>query len=200
MRILVACESSGIVRDAFRAQGADAISCDLEPSERPGPHIVGDALELLVPGRWDMVFAFPPCTHLAVSGARHFAEKRADGRQSAAIGFFMAFSEYIRKEKITGLIENPVGIMSTKYRKPDQVIHPWQFGHRESKQTCLWLYGLKRLEPENIVGPPITPEEKKEFAKNQHRHPPGPNRAKNRSRTYQGIADAFARQYFHNDP
>ena len=135
MRVLVACESSGRVRDAFRAAGHDAVSCDVLSTEAPGPHIEGDVLPHLADG-WDMIVAFPPCTHLAASGARHFAAKRADGRQQEGIAFFLA----IAAAPVAKLaIENPVGIMSSLYRKPDQVIQPWQFGHGETKATCLWL-------------------------------------------------------------
>ena len=129
MRVLVACERSGVVRDAFLKLKHDAISCDLEPSDRKGPHIQGNVLDVLFSEKWDLVIAHPPCDHLAVSGARWFPEKRADGRQQWAIEFFMEFT----KLKCRWAIENPVGIMSTVYRKPDQVIQPWQFGHPESK-------------------------------------------------------------------
>jgi len=145
-------------------------------------HIQVDALELLKM-RWDMVLAFPPCTHLAVSGARYFEEKRRDGRQQAAIEFFMKFAN-CDCPRIA--IENPVGIMSTQYRKPDQIIQPWQFGHGETKATCLWLKGLPLLKPTNIVDG------------REHRiwkMPPGPDRAKMRARTYSGIAKAMAEQW-----
>ena len=148
----------------------------------PHWHIQVDALELLKI-KWDMVLAFPPCTHLAVSGARYFAEKRKDGRQQAAIDFFMRF---VNCDCPRVAIENPVGIMSTHYRKPDQIIQPWQFGHGETKATCLWLRGLPPLKPTDIVS-----------GRKQRvwRMPPGPDRAKMRARTYVGIARAMAEQW-----
>lgn len=141
-----------------------------------------DAIELLKI-KWDMVLAFPPCTHLAVSGARYFEEKRRDGRQQAAIEFFMKFAN-CDCPRIA--IENPVGIMSTQYRKPDQIIQPWQFGHGETKATCLWLKGLPPLVPTDIVDG----REQRVW-----RMPPGPDRAKMRARTYKGIARAMAEQW-----
>ena len=182
MRILVACEFSGIVRDAFIRQGHEAISCDLLPSEQPGPHIQGDVFKHIDDG-WDLMIAHPPCTHLAVSGARFFAEKRADGRQAQGVRDFMALIE-APIDKIA--VENPIGIMSTIYRKPDQIIQPWQFGHGETKATCLWLKNLQLLQPTDIVAgrsPRVHPES------------PGPERWKNRSRTYPGMAEAFADQW-----
>lgn len=181
MRVLVACEFSGRVRDAFARQGHDAWSCDLLPSETEGQHIVGDAIERLTWTHWDMLIAFPPCTHLAVSGARWFDRKRDE--QWEAMKFFIRFVE-APINRIA--IENPIGIMSTHYRKPDQIVQPWQFGHGETKATCLWLHGLPKLEPTNIVAGRIA---------RVHREPPSPERWKNRSRTYQGIADAMAEQW-----
>lgn len=182
MKILIACEYSGIVRDAFRARGADAWSCDILPTESRGPHIQGDVLEVLNLG-WDIMIAHPPCTHLAVSGARWFAEKRADGRQQAAIDFFMAFVN-APIDKIC--VENPVCIMSTCYRKPDQIIQPWQFGHGETKATCLWLKNLPLLKPTDVVN----------GRENRiHRMAPGPERGKLRSLTYEGVASAMAKQW-----
>ena len=182
MRILVACEFSGRVRDAFRAKGHDAWSCDILPTELPGPHIQGDVLDILDDG-WDLLIAFPPCTHLASSGARWFAAKRADGRQQQGIDFFLALANSSIPRKC---IENPVGIMSNIYRKPDQIIQPWQFGHGETKATCLWLTGLPMLTPTNIVDG---------RAGRIHRMAPGPDRAKLRSLTYRGIAAAMADQW-----
>jgi hypothetical protein len=182
MKILVACEYSGAVRDAFRVLGHDAMSCDLLPTDVPGPHYQGDVFDVIGDG-WDLMIAHPPCTHLAVSGARHFAEKRKDGRQQAAIEFFMLLANApIRRIAI----ENPVCIMSTIWRKPDQIIQPWQFGHGETKATCLWLQGLPRLRPTNIV-------EGREAR--IHRMPPSPDRWKLRSVTYRGIAEAMAAQW-----
>ena len=143
MKVLVACEFSGIVRDAFKAKGHDAWSCDLLPTEIPGQHIQGDVLDILNDG-WDLMIAHPPCTDLCSSGARWFAEKRKDGRQQESINFFMLLV-IAPVEKIA--VENPVGIMSTIYRKPDQIIQPWQFGHGETKATCLWLKNLPKLTP-----------------------------------------------------
>lgn len=187
MKVLIACEFSGIVRDAFIARGHDAMSCDLLPSERPGPHYQGFLEEYFNPAAqdWDLVIAHPPCTHLASSGARWFKEKRESGEQDDAINFFYWIIENCSKySKLC--IENPIGIMSTKYRKPDQIIQPWMFGHGETKATCLWLYGLPPLEPTNIV-----PGRGNKI----HKMPGGNNQAKNRSRTFQGIADAMAEQW-----
>lgn len=182
MKILIACEYSGVVRDAFIKLGHDAISCDLLPTDAHGPHYQGDVRDLL-DYPFDLMIAHPPCTHLSVSGARHFAEKRIDGRQQAAVSFFMMLA----KSDIPMIaIENPVCIMSSLYRKPDQVIQPWQFGHGETKATCLWLKGLPLLQPTNIV-------EGREAR--VHKMSPGPDRWKERSKTYQGIADAFANQW-----
>lgn len=180
MNILVACEFSGLVRDAFRAKGHNAISCDLEPSEKPGPHYQGDVRDIL-DDSWDMLVAFPPCTHLCVSGARWFAEKR-DLQELA-----LAFVRLLMAAPIKRIaIENPKGILSTHIRKPDQIIQPWMFGHGETKMTCLWLKGLPPLLPTEIA-PGNTPR--------IHYMGPGPNRAKERSRTYPGIAQAMADQW-----
>lgn len=184
MRVLVACEESQAVTIEMRRLGHEAYSCDIQKCAGGHPewHIQVDALELLKM-RWDMVLAFPPCTHLAVSGARYFAEKRKDGRQQTAIDFFMRFADCDCPHVA---IENPVGIMSTYYRKPDQIIQPWQFGHGETKATCLWLKGLPPLQPTNIVDG----REQRVW-----RMPPGPDRAKMRARTYTGIARAMAEQW-----
>lgn len=154
MRVLIACEFSGIVRDAFAARGHDAWSCDLLPSERPGQHVQRDVEQMLWDEEdgFDLMIAHPPCTHLAVSGARYFKEKRADGRQQAALEFVkMLMNAPI--DKIC--VENPVSIISTQIRKPDQIIQPWQFGHPESKTTCLWLKNLSPLAPTKIVEPEL---------------------------------------------
>lgn len=181
MRVLVACEFSGIVRDAFAARGHDVWSCDLLPTERSGNHFQQDIFEVINEHEWDMMIAFPPCTHLAVSGARWFKEKQRE--QADAIEFFMrlALSDIPRIA-----IENPVCIMSSKYRKPDQIIHPWQYGHGETKATCLWLKGLPLLVPSNIV-------ENRE--QRIWKMPPSQTRWKERSRTYIGIAVAMADQW-----
>lgn len=183
MRVLIACEYSGRVRQAFRDLGHDAWSCDLLESEDNSPfHIQGDVLQILG-DNWDLMIAHPPCTDLAVSGARHFAAKKADGRQQASIDFFMALAN-APIGKIA--IENPVCIMSSVWRKPDCIIHPWQFGHGETKKTCLWLKNLPVLQPENIV-------EGRE--QRVWKMPPSPDRWKERSRTYPGIATAMANQW-----
>ena len=182
MKVLVACEYSGTVRDAFLSLGHDAISCDLLPTDRTGPHYQGDVFDIISEG-FDLMIAHPPCTHLAVSGARYFAEKRADGRQQAGIDFFMSLAG-VDIPKIA--IENPVSIMSTVWRKPDQIIQPWQFGHGETKATCLWLKNLPPLLPTNIV------EGRKDRI---HKLPPTPDRWKLRSKTYEGIANAMAMQW-----
>lgn len=182
-RVLVACEYSARVRDAFRAAGCDAWSCDLEPCEGdPRWHIQGDVIPVLSQG-WDLMIAHPPCTHLAVSGARHFAAKRADGRQQAGIDFFLALAN---APVARYAIENPVCIMSSVWRKPDQTIQPWQFGHGETKATCLWLRGLPKLTPTDIV---LGREAR------VHRMPPSPTRWKERSRTFEGVARAMATQW-----
>lgn len=188
MRVLVACEFSGIVRDAFIAAGHDATSCDLTPSERPGPHVTGDVLEILNDG-WDLMIAHPPCTYLAVSGARWFHTRTAE--QDAALAFVRALMD-APVPRIA--IENPVSIISSRIRKPDQRIQPWQFGHPESKTTCLWLTNLPPLvETDNV---------KEEFDALDHRHryrihhmSPGPDRGRRRSITYTGIAAAMAAQW-----
>lgn len=180
MRVLVACEFSGVVRRAFRARGHDAWSCDLLPAEDGGVHIQGD-VRLLECKDWDMMIAHPPCTHLAVSGARWFKDKVKE--QAEAIEFFIALANSTIP-KIC--IENPISIMSTHYRKPDQTIQPWQFGHGETKATCLWLKNLPKLVPTNIV-------EGREAR--VHKMPPGPDRWKERSRTFEGIAKAMAEQW-----
>ena len=180
MRVLIACEFSGTVRDAFRRLGHDAMSCDLLPTEAPGPHHQGDVRDVLGDG-WDLMVAHPPCTHLAVSGARWFKDKRAE--QAEALAFVRLLMD-APIERIA--IENPVSVISTRIRKPEQIVHPWQFGHGERKATCLWLKGLQSLVPTNIV-------EGREAR--IHRMPPSPDRWKKRSLTYQGIADAMAEQW-----
>ena len=184
MRILVACEESQAVCKEMRRLGHEAYSCDIIPCSGGHPewHLQVDALEMLKM-RWDMIIAFPPCTNLAVSGARYFKEKQADGRQQASIEFFMQFANADCKRIA---IENPIGIMSTRYRKPDQIIQPWQFGHGETKATCLWLKGLPKLQPTDIV-------EGRE--QRVCKMPLGPERAKLRSVTYLGVARAMAEQW-----
>lgn len=182
MRVLVACEYSGRVRDAFIKRGHDAMSCDILPTDAPGPHYQGDVRDILGDG-WDLMIAHPPCTHLAVSGARHFAAKKASGVQDEALDFVrLLFDAPIQRIAL----ENPVSIISSRIRKPDQIIQPWQFGHGETKATCLWLKNLPLLRPTNIVDGRDD---------RIHKMPPSPNRWKERSRTYQGIADAMAEQW-----
>jgi len=182
MKVLIACEYSGRVRDSFIALGHEAMSCDLLPTDSPGPHYQGDIADVL-DYPWDLMIAHPPCTNLSVSGARHFEAKRLDGRQQASVSFFMKLAK-VDIPKIA--IENPICIMSSLWRKPDQVIQPWQFGHGETKATCLWLKGLPLLKPTNIVDGRDD---------RIHKMPPSEDRWKLRSLTYQGIADAMANQW-----
>lgn len=195
MKVLVACEFSGTVRDAFTKLGHDAWSCDLEPSETPGNHYQGNVLAILNDG-WDLMIAHPPCTHLAVSGARHFAKKIADGRQQEGIDFFMALAN---SNIPRYAIENPVGIMSTKYRKPDQIVNPWEYGHKVTKATCLWLKNLPKLTPTNIVdkGEVWTAKSGKQMSKWYYDTSCllPKEREKARNKTFQGIADAMAQQW-----
>lgn len=190
MRVLVACEYSGRVRDAFIARGHDAMSCDLLPTDAPGPHYQGDVRDVL-DFPWDLMIAHPPCTDLAVSGAAWFAKKKLTGAQQASASFFKLLS----KADIPRIaIENPVCIMSSLWRKPDQVIHPWMFGHMEQKATCLWLKGLPILTETNNVK-----DEMMQLPKNQrerlHYLPPSADRWKLRSETYRGISEAMADQW-----
>ena len=197
MRVLVACEYSGKVREAFRKLGHDAVSCDLLPSDDDSPHhVIGDVSELLEE-KWDLMLGFPPCTHLSASGARWFAAKRADGRQQEGIDFFMMLA----KADIPKIaIENPIGIMSTRWRKPDQIIQPYEHGHEMTKSTCLWLKGLPLLKPTNIVG-----KGERHITKSGrslpkwYNLPPSKDRWKIRSETFQGIADAMAQQWGSNE-
>lgn len=180
MRILIACEFSGIVRDAFAVRGHDVWSCDLLPTESPGDHIQGDVLQILNDG-WDMMIAHPPCTYLAVSGARWFASKIE--QQKIALQFVRTL---LNAPIAMIALENPVSVISSQVRKPDQIIHPWMFGHGETKTTCLWLNGLPVLTPTDIVSGRES---------RIHLMPPGPNRWKDRSRTFCGIANAMAEQW-----
>jgi hypothetical protein len=192
MRVLVACEYSGAVRDALIRRGHDAVSCDLLPTDVPGPHIEGDVLPHLADG-WDMLIAFPPCTHLAVSGAKHFAAKRADGRQQQGIDFFLALAN-APIPRIA--IENPVGIMSSIYRKPDQIIQPYEHGHEATKTTCLWLRGLPLLTPTQVVGRGLRHVTRGgNSLPAWYNLPPSPDRWKIRSATFAGIAEAMADQF-----
>lgn len=191
MRILIACEFSGRVRDAFARRGHDAWSCDLLPSETAGQHIQGDVRERFTWTHWDLIIAFPPCTHLAVSGARWFKDK--GDLQPQAIQFFL---DCANAPAARVAVENPVSIMSRLYRKPDQIIQPWQFGHGETKATCLWLKGLPLLQPTHCERPDLfaKPAPNERIAR-VWREPPSADRQKNRSRTYEGIAEAMAEQW-----
>ena len=204
MRVLVACEFSGIVRDAFLAKGHDAVSCDLLPTEQPGPHIEGDVLLHLNEG-WDLMIAHPPCTHLAVSGARWFAQKRADGRMQQGFDFFM---DLVNAPVTKIAVENPIGVISKMYRKPDQIVQPYWFGDSVQKATCLWLKGLPKLVPTNIVdrgmiyvdprghshGGVHTMRAKRAYSPLMLL-PKSEERWKIRSRTFLGVAAAMADQW-----
>ena len=180
MRVLIACEYSGTVRDAFRKLGHDAMSCDLLPTDVEGPHYQGDVFDIINDG-WDLMIAHPPCTHLAVSGARWFKDKQQE--QAEALEFVRRLLD-ASIERIC--LENPVSIISSRIRKPDQCIQPWMFGHGETKKTCLWLKNLDNLVPTNVVD-----------GRDQRiwKLPPTADRWKIRSKTFQGIADAMANQW-----
>ena len=193
MRVLIACEYSGRVRDAFTKLGHDAMSCDILETESPGNHYKGDVRDVLG-GGWDMMIAHPPCTYLTVRANKWYKDQperksgalvgqdRRDAREEAILFFMLLMTSNISKIAI----ENPIGVLSSRYRKPDQVIQPWQFGHGETKATCLWLKNLPKLESTNVVD-----------GREQRLHllPPSIDRAKIRSKTYQGIADAMAQQW-----
>ena len=202
MRVLIACEESQEVCKAFRARGHEAYSCDIEPCSGGHPewHIQGDVIPLLEE-KWDMIIAFPPCTHLAVSGARYFDQKRKDGRQKDGIEFFMKFAN-ANCPKIA--IENPVGIMSTHFRKPDQIVQPYEYGHEARKKTCLWLKGLPKLKPTKIVGQGKIDKygcsygASATYAVDENGKIlswSDPRTAKQRSKTFPGIAQAMAEQW-----
>jgi len=180
MKVLIACEYSGTVRDAFIARGHNAMSCDLLPTDEDGPHYQGNVFDVINDG-WDLMIAHPPCTHLAVSGARWFKDKQQEQVEA------LEFVRRLLNAPIDRIcLENPVSIISSRIRKPDQIIHPWQFGHGETKATCLWLKNLPKLAPTNVV-------EGREAR--IHKLPPTSDRWKIRSKTYQGIADAMALQW-----
>lgn len=192
MRVLVACEYSGVVRDAFLARGHEAVSCDLLPTESPGPHFEEDIFGIIDKG-WDLMIAHPPCTDLAVSGAKHFAAKIADGRQQRALDFVQRLLD-APIDKIC--LENPVSVISSKIRKPDQIIQPWMFGHEATKTTCLWLKNLPPLEATEIVDKGarhVTKSGKSLPA--WYNLPPSKDRWKIRSATFPGIAAAMAEQW-----
>jgi len=199
MNVIIAGECSGITRDAFAARGHNAWSCDLKPSKRPGQHYQGSWLDIEWSG-FDLAIVHPVCTHLSVSGALRFAQKRADGRQQTAIADFMwlATQPLIDNPSIRLCVEQPISIMSTLYRKPDQIVQPWQHGHDASKATCYWLTRLPKLTPTGFVAPRII-DGKKRWANQtdsgQNRLGPSAERAAIRAETYQGIADAMADQW-----
>ena len=195
LRVLVACEYSGLVREAFRAKGHYALSCDFLPTDIPGEHYQGDVFDI-IDDDWDMMIAFPPCTHLCLSGARWFPQKIADGRQQEGIDFFM---KLVNADIPMIAIENPVGIMSKIYRKPDQIIVPYIYGENSTKGTCLWLKNLPKLKPSNVIVP------------EKHTTKTGKSydkwwfatclisdltlRAKVRSKTFEGIGHAMSSQW-----
>jgi site-specific DNA-cytosine methylase len=183
MNVLVACEFSGEVRRAFRKRGHNAWSCDILPAEDGGQHIQDDILAVLeeTDRTWDLMIAHPPCTHLAVSGARWFKEKQKEQEQA------LAFVRSLMCAQVPRIcIENPISIISSRIRKPDQIVQPWQFGHGETKATCLWLFALPALVPTNIVAGREA---------RVHKMAPGPDRWRERSRTFSGIAEAMAEQW-----
>lgn len=197
MRVLVACEESQAVCKAFRERGHEAYSCDLQECSGGHPewHIQGDALAEIAKEGWDLIIAHPPCTHLAVSGARWFPEKQRDFRQQKAVVFFMQMI-YANAEKVA--VENPIGIMSKCYRKPDQIIQPYEYGHPFRKSTCLWLKNLKKLEPTNIVEPELVSYICKDGKKVTFSADYGggdKTASTRRSKTYEGIAKAMAEQW-----
>ena len=182
MKVLIACEFSGVVREAFRARGHDAWSCDLLPAEDNGPHRQEDAWRVAEEDDWDLMIAHPPCTYLASSGARWFKDRRSQQEQAIWLVKMLANETHIPRIAI----ENPIGVLSTQWRKPDQIIQPWQFGHGEIKATCLWLKGLAPLHSTNVV------EGRRPRV---HHASPSPDRWKERSRTLPGIAAAMAEQW-----
>lgn len=193
MKVLIACEYSGTVRDAFVARGHDAMSCDLLPSDKPGKHHQGDVRELLAQP-WDILIAFPPCTHLCASGMHWTRRGKRDPQLTEDALAFVSLLMAAPVERIA--LENPVGAISTRIRKPDCIIQPWQFGHPESKTTCLWLKNLPTLKPTNVLAKPASGRWENQCANgSQNKLPPSPDRWKLRSKTYQGIADAMAEQW-----
>jgi len=189
MKVLIACEYSGAVRDAFINNGHDAMSCDLLPTDVDGPHYQGDVFDVINDG-WDLMIAHPPCTHLAVSGARWFKDKVKEQAESL---------EFVRRlmdapiDKI--VIENPISIISSRIRKPEQIIQPWMFGHPEAKATCLWLKGLPTLSATDVLTKPECGYWSNQTPSGQNKLGPSKDRWKERSKTYQGIADAMANQW-----
>lgn len=195
MKVLIACEYSGTVRDAFIAAGHDAMSCDLLPTDAPGPHYQGDVRDVLS-GGWDLMIAHPPCTYLAVSGMHRTARGLRDPQLTEDALDFVRLLLAAPVPRIA--VENPVSVISTRVRKPEQIIQPWQYGHDASKTTCLWLKGLPTLRPTQIVEPRIVDGRKRwgnQTDSGQNRLSPGPDRWKIRSETYAGIAAAMAAQW-----
>lgn len=197
MRVLIACEFSGTVRDAFIAAGHDALSCDLQETQSPGPHYCGDVFDVLGDG-WDLLIAHPPCTYLTVAANKWMKPEwawkyptRPQDRE-AAVSFFMAMYN-APVERVC--VENPICIMSTRFRKPDQVVQPWMFGHGETKATCFWLRGLPRLIPTHMKNDYFAEPEPTGREQRLHKLPPGPTRSNERSKTYPGIAKAMATQW-----
>jgi hypothetical protein len=192
MKVLIACEYSGTVRDAFRRKGHNAVSCDLLPSDKLGPHYQGDVSDIIADG-WDLMVAHPPCTYLCSSGL-HWNKKRPE--RAAKTEQALRFVEFLMNAPIKRIaIENPIGCISTRICKPDQTIQPWQFGHPESKATCLWLKGLPALTPTDVLPLPGTGRWQNQTASGQNKLAPSADRWKIRSTTYQGIADAMAEQW-----
>ena len=192
MKVLIACEYSGVVRDAFRALGHDAMSCDILPTEAPGPHYMGDVRDL-AGERFDLLIAHPPCTYLAASGI-HW-NSRIPGRAEKteeALEFFKMFLDW---DCPRICVENPVGVASTRIRPADQYIQPWYFGHNDSKKTGLWLKGLPLLQPTLVLPGDAKTRRDNQTPSGQNKLGPSPDRWKERSRTYQGIADAMALQW-----
>ena len=193
-RVLVACEFSGVVRDAFARFGWDSLSCDLLPSESDGPHYVGDVRDRLSDG-WDLLVAFPPCTYLCASGMHWTTRGLRDASHTEAA---LDFVRLLLDAPIASIaVENPVGVISSRIRRPDQIVQPWMFGHPESKATCLWLRGLPKLSPTDVVPRPATGRWANQTASGQNRLGPSADRWKRRSTTYLGIAEAMASQWTH---
>lgn len=191
MRILIACEFSGVVRRAFRARGHDAWSCDFLPAEDASPHHIQDDVRGWLRADWDLMIAHPPCTDLAVSGARWFKEKGRE-QQDAALRFVR---EMMMAPIRRVAVENPISVISSRVRKPDQIFHPYHFGHPEFKQTCLWLRGLPPLEHRNVLTPPERGTSEYKAWSKVHHEAPGEDRWAVRSKTYEGVADAMAEQW-----
>ena len=196
MRVLIACEFTGTVRRAFTALGHEAWSCDLLPAEDGGAHLVGDVLPHLAQG-WDLMIAHPPCTYLASSGI-HWNARRPE--RAALTDAAVAFVKQLMDAPIPQIaVENPIGVLSSRIRKPDQIIQPWQFGHDASKATCLWLKGLPKLTPTNVLPGGKAARRANQTASGQNRLPPSPDRWKLRAATYHGIAAAMAAQWGRQD-